>query len=208
MRVPCSEGIANQTGPESCVVHREVPGEALTGETVGPPLSRESYISVQGLTPLAWRKPTRTGTFLGVPGRPCVAGAGRPRYFAYHAVPPTAGASGHSGTMWSISGDDRSYNAASGIARPRTGWRNSRRSSCLRPTSFIPRPAFASPSNTQGGSPVRESRPPGSVRGVRSNAHPYRDSLAAFSPFPSRTRSCETGLCGILHPWGTAEPMA
>ncbi len=23
---------------------------------------------------------------------------------------------------------------------------------------------------------MRESRPPGSVRGVRSNAHPYRDS--------------------------------
>lgn len=48
MRVPCSEGIANHTGPESCGVHREVPGEALTGETVGRPLSRESYISVQG----------------------------------------------------------------------------------------------------------------------------------------------------------------
>ena len=28
---------------------------------------------------------------------------------------------------------------------------------------------------TQGGSPVRELRTPGSVRGVRSNAHPYRD---------------------------------
>jgi len=25
---------------------------------------------------------------------------------------------------------------------------------------------------------VRESRPPGSVRGVRSNAHPYRDTIA------------------------------
>ena len=48
MRVLCSEGIANRTDPESCVVHREVPGEALTGETVGQPLSRESYISVQG----------------------------------------------------------------------------------------------------------------------------------------------------------------
>jgi hypothetical protein len=32
-----------------------------------------------------------------------------------------------------------------------------------------------SPSNTQGGSPVRESRTPGSVRGVLSNEHPYRD---------------------------------
>jgi hypothetical protein len=48
VRVLCSEGIANHTGPESCVVHREVQGEALTGESVGQPLSRESYISVQG----------------------------------------------------------------------------------------------------------------------------------------------------------------
>lgn len=48
MQVLRSEGIANHTGPESCVVHREVYGEALTGETVGQPLSRESDKSVQG----------------------------------------------------------------------------------------------------------------------------------------------------------------
>jgi hypothetical protein len=30
---------------------------------------------------------------------------------------------------------------------------------------------------TQGGSPVRESRPPGSVRGAPSNGCPYRESL-------------------------------
>ncbi len=48
MKVLCSEGIANHTDPESCVVHREVYGEALTGETVGQPLSRESFKSVQG----------------------------------------------------------------------------------------------------------------------------------------------------------------
>ena len=41
MKVLCSEGIANHTGPESCVVHREMQGEALTGESVGQPLSRE-----------------------------------------------------------------------------------------------------------------------------------------------------------------------
>jgi hypothetical protein len=46
VQVLCSEGIANHTGPESCVVHREVYGEALTGETVGQPLSRESFKSV------------------------------------------------------------------------------------------------------------------------------------------------------------------
>ena len=33
----------------------------------------------------------------------------------------------------------------------------------------------ASPSLTRGGSPVRKSRTPGSVRGVPGNGHPYRD---------------------------------
>ena len=48
MKVLNSEGIATHTGPESCVVHREVYGEALTGESVGQPLSRESFKLVQG----------------------------------------------------------------------------------------------------------------------------------------------------------------
>ena len=102
-------------------------------------------------------------------------------YLAYHAVPTNSRCPEPSGTMWSISGDARSRSAASGIAPPGTGWRNSRRSSCHRPTSFIPGPACASPSNTQGGSPVRESRPPGSVRGVRRKAHPYRDRTPGAS---------------------------
>jgi len=48
VKVSNSEGIANQTGPESCVAHREVRDEALTGEPAGQPLSREIFISVQG----------------------------------------------------------------------------------------------------------------------------------------------------------------
>jgi hypothetical protein len=32
------KGIANHTGPESCVAHREVRDEALTGEPAGQPL--------------------------------------------------------------------------------------------------------------------------------------------------------------------------
>src|SRR5260370_27096315 len=36
---------------------------------------------------------------------------------------------------------------------------------------------------TRGGSPVRESRPPGSVRGASSNGCPYRDK--APDPWPS-----------------------
>ena len=42
MRVPHSEGIANHTDPLSCVGHREMSGEALAGESIGQPLSRES----------------------------------------------------------------------------------------------------------------------------------------------------------------------
>jgi hypothetical protein len=41
VKVHCGEGLANHTGPESCVAHREAGGEALTGEHAGQPLSRE-----------------------------------------------------------------------------------------------------------------------------------------------------------------------
>ena len=44
MRVPYDEGRANHIGPESCVSHREVWGEALTGETMGQPLSHVTGI--------------------------------------------------------------------------------------------------------------------------------------------------------------------
>jgi hypothetical protein len=42
VRVPHSEGVANHTDPLSCVGHREVSDEALAGESIGQPLSRES----------------------------------------------------------------------------------------------------------------------------------------------------------------------
>ena len=48
VKVSNGKGIANQTGPESCVAHREVRDEALTGEPAGQPLSRESNKLVQG----------------------------------------------------------------------------------------------------------------------------------------------------------------
>ena len=44
MQVSYSEGVANHTGPESCVGVREDAGEALTGERIGQPSSRESKI--------------------------------------------------------------------------------------------------------------------------------------------------------------------
>ena len=48
MKVLNSKRIASHTGPESCVAHREVRDEALTGEPAGQPLSRESFELVQG----------------------------------------------------------------------------------------------------------------------------------------------------------------
>ena len=44
MQVSHSEGVANHTGPESCAGIREDAGEALTGERIGQPSSRESLI--------------------------------------------------------------------------------------------------------------------------------------------------------------------
>ena len=44
MKVRCDEGVANRIGPESCVGIREDADEALTGECIGQPLSRESKI--------------------------------------------------------------------------------------------------------------------------------------------------------------------
>jgi RNA-directed DNA polymerase len=48
VKVSNRKGIANQSVPESCVAHREVRDEALTGEPAGQPLSRESFKLVQG----------------------------------------------------------------------------------------------------------------------------------------------------------------
>ena len=48
MKVLNSKGIASHTGPESCVTHREVRDEALTGELAGQPLSREIFKLVEG----------------------------------------------------------------------------------------------------------------------------------------------------------------
>ena len=47
MRVPHSKGLASHTVPESCVAHREVRREALTGARTGQPLSRER-VFIQG----------------------------------------------------------------------------------------------------------------------------------------------------------------
>ena len=51
--------MANHSDPESCVTHREVCGEALTGETAGQPLSREIK-KIRMPTVLRSRKATRS----------------------------------------------------------------------------------------------------------------------------------------------------
>src|SRR5271157_2072925 len=76
--------------------------------------------------------------------------------------------------LWTF-GEGRSSAGVKGTDLHGKGLLNLPRSSYLQFVSFILGRANASPSNTQGGSPVRESRPPGSVRGAFSNGCPYRD---------------------------------
>lgn len=67
--------------------------------------------------------------------------------------------------------------------------------------SFIRGLMGASPSNTQGRSPVPEMGTPGSVRGVLSNGHPYRNPAGIFRFFlgaesnrqPGNSPSRQTG---------------
>ncbi len=48
MEVPDGEGIANHTGPESCVDTRKGMGEVLTGDVRAGLLSRERYSKLWG----------------------------------------------------------------------------------------------------------------------------------------------------------------
>jgi len=48
MKVPDGEGVANRTGPESCVYIRKDMGEALTGDLRAGLLSRERYSKLRG----------------------------------------------------------------------------------------------------------------------------------------------------------------
>ena len=57
---------------------------------------------------------------------------------------------------------------------------------------------------TRGGSPVRELRTPGSVRGVPSNGHPYRDSGRWF-PFDFGFMPVQARLIGVIEAEQTQE---
>ena len=60
MQVSHSEGPANHTGPESCVGICEGAGEALTGERIGQPLSRES-LKISGADVVAFTEGNMDG---------------------------------------------------------------------------------------------------------------------------------------------------
>ena len=47
MQVHHDEGVANRIDPESCADTREGIGEALTGERIGQPLSREKDFDLE-----------------------------------------------------------------------------------------------------------------------------------------------------------------
>ena len=70
MRVLDNQDVASHVVPESCAVHREVYGEALTGVRAGQPSSHEMFIQTWVPTPLLWRKATRAGAPSQVPERP------------------------------------------------------------------------------------------------------------------------------------------
>src|SRR5260221_3078871 len=53
---------------------------------------------------------------------------------------------------------------------------------------------------TRGGSPVRESRPPGSVRGASSNGCPYRDGSEISSWMRGRTLVSQAKSCATRQP--------
>jgi hypothetical protein len=60
VQVSHSEGPANHTGPESCVGICEDAGEALTGERIGQPLSRES-LKISGADVVAFTEGNMDG---------------------------------------------------------------------------------------------------------------------------------------------------
>ena len=216
VKVLNGKGIANQTGPESCVAHREVRDEALTGEPAGQPLSRESNKLVQGADAVrvaegdtdrrdsasAWMtlrglRPWHVGTlFAREPGDLLL---GRPRC-AEWSVSGRRGveaADERAGEVRPLHSSDeageQTWATGCGVGGAKGEDRGEHRRATHVPDSEpekrVPEArlgtrscSWASSLVTRGGSPVRELRPPGSVRGVPSNGHPYRDRVPLINP--------------------------
>src|SRR6266851_3873114 len=92
--------------------------------------------------------------------------------------PTTSRRSPPSGAVSSGCGGGASAGAARKTAPPGRRSTGSSLDGFPNPASLILGQKSASPSPTQGGSRMPESGTSGSVRGVRSNAHPYRDKHA------------------------------
>jgi hypothetical protein len=205
VQVPCDEGVAIRIGPESCAVAREGPGEALTGERIGQPLSRESFLSWVP-TQCILRKATRPGASARAPRRPGVvrdlacadapwAGTGRSRDRPFGNRRRSA-----SGRRGAVADDARSREVRlchssweadeqSGSDRSGAGGAKGGGQGECEPAKHAPDTVpetrvtgagthtASLPSRTQGGSRVREFRSHGSERGAVSNDRPYRASF-------------------------------
>src|SRR3984893_12072262 len=101
------------------------------------------------------------------------------------------------------SGNDRSGGAVRTMVRLGSGSRGWPKTGSPNRSSFIHGRKYASPSRTQGGSRMRESRLYGSVRGALSNERPYRDRCArndGVAAFPVHSRAVNSSLA-IKHRW-------
>src|SRR3979409_2671763 len=85
----------------------------------------------------------------------------------------------HSASSSPTSGNDRSGDAVRKTARRGSRSRSWPKIGSRDRIPFIHGQEYASPSPTQGGSRMRESRTYGSVRGALSNERPYRDRRSA-----------------------------
>ena len=72
MKVPYDEGVASHIGPESCASDRKGAGEALTGESAGRVLSRESRLASGCRRGHQSRKAKRAVPIARGTGWPCV----------------------------------------------------------------------------------------------------------------------------------------
>src|SRR6266851_4016978 len=111
--------------------------------------------------------------------------------------PTTSRRSPPSGAVSSGCGGGASAGAARKTAPPGRRSTGSSLDGFPNPASLILGQKSGSPSPTQGGSRMPESGTSGSVRGVRSNAHPYRDKDARCLCLIVGDRGQRTRLPGL-----------
>ena len=204
MEVLYDEDIAGHIDPEPCVVSREGHGEASAGERAGWPLSRVRPLS-RVPTALPCRKATRTVALSRAASRPgAVRDPSMYRMLLAREPGDLPPGQRRKRLVRARKVRNRSWRCTGGRSRLRhssdeaceQGWvtscgaggaKGGGRGECgtakhvpgtgpgKRVTSTGPHTAGCLPSDTRGGSRMRECRTYGSVRGARSNARPYRD---------------------------------